>query len=250
MNSHEDGSSWFMKCELGAESLRPRWGRWVGGLWGQSGGGFAWHKQPSVCRRGWRRHDLPSPPTSSSSTATTTTSTTLWLPACSLIHRGLWHSCSFWLLTIRRNPAGSSCGDQRLGFDQPGWEGWLKCTKCPQLAAADACCVSAPVVRLHLCHTAGWWSAESSIKSASILLWFQKNKGWSKNCWAGLLKPTARASERQRFESFKDFWPMQANKLQLTLIDSLYLHVAIKSNSSLKDGHSLAAANEVVIIRV
>ena len=52
MNSHEDGSSWFMKCELGAESLRPRWGRRgaTGGLRGTNS---------RLC---WRGSETPRPP--------------------------------------------------------------------------------------------------------------------------------------------------------------------------------------------
>lgn len=92
----------------------------------------------------------------------TTTTTTLWLLACSLIHRSLWHGCIFgfwWSVEIQP--------DRHVGINASASAGRWNALNAP-LAAADACCVSVLVVRLHLYHTAGWWSAESSIKSTSI----------------------------------------------------------------------------------
>ena len=116
---------------------------------GGGGGRVAWHKQPSVLEGLGDAATSRHPPT----VTTTTTTTTLWLPACSLVRSSLWRGCSFgFWRSVETRP------DRHVGIN----------ASAPPRAAADACCASAPVVRLHLCRTAGWLSAESSIKSTSI----------------------------------------------------------------------------------
>lgn len=96
-----------MKCELGAESLRARWGRWGCCM-----------AQTAVCVLGARdtatsRHPPPLYPTT-----TTNHHRYALSPGPSARSQEHLARLQLWLLKICRNPARSPCGDQRLSFGQ------------------------------------------------------------------------------------------------------------------------------------
>lgn len=122
MNSHGDRSSWFMTCELGTESLRPRW------VWGVGVSGL--HGTNShLCCIGWRHRDLPSPPLHHHHHYTLLTP---GLFAHSEEPKVLLH---LWLLKIFRNPARLPCG---INASVSAGH-WNALNALP--AAEDACCV-------------------------------------------------------------------------------------------------------------
>lgn len=169
-----------MKCELGAESLRPRWGRRgrVGGLHGTNS---------RLCCRGWRHHDLPSsPPPLQTPTPTATATTTLWLPACSLIHRSLWPR----LQLLASADLWKSSQIAMWGSTPQPRQG-VEMVNAP-LAAADACCLTY-ITRQ------GWLSAESSTKSTSIYFDSSKIK-------ANLKWPTWSCSKAVRAKWESAWW--------------------------------------------
>lgn len=159
MNSHEDRPSWFMECELGAEGLRPRWGR--------CGGGVAYTAQTAVCVAGVYRHcDLPSSPPPPPPTAALSL-----LLACSLILRSIWppsHSFGFWWPAEVQTR--SPCGCQRLVLGRDV----LKCPRWLQGGTALLCvCVGRQTS--FISHGG---SVDGGIihQACKYLLWFQSKK--------------------------------------------------------------------------